>query len=113
MANINRILIEGRVPYNIVEKLSPEGCRIFARFSSPCGGFHISYGKESYEPNVETGGQLSYYDFKIDGEDAAWESYLVKMCKELKSAGAEIIKADVADMEFEAMPSTHSILSEI
>ncbi len=113
MANVHRVLIQGRMPYDIVNRLNESGLRMFARFSSPCWGFRIEYGKMSYNQVPETGGRYAHYDFTITGEEAIWESGIIKFCKDLKEAGTEITKAEVLDMESGYMPSGGSVLSEI
>lgn len=113
MANVHRVLIKGRLPYDIVNKLNDSGLSMFARFASPCWGFRIEYGEISYKPVPETGGKYAFYDFTISGEEAVWESGIVKFCKELKEAGVEITKAEVMDMECSYMPIGGSILDRI
>lgn len=113
MANTHRILIEGKIPYDIVNRLNEDGVKMFARFASPCWGFRISYGNISYKPVPETGGKYTYYFFMITGEEAVWESGIVKFCKELKDAGAEITKAEAMDMDCDQMPTGGSIMDKI
>lgn len=113
MSNVHRVLIQGRMPYDIVERLNEDGVRMFARLVSPTWGFKISYGKASYKPVPETGGRYRYYEFTITGEEAVWESSIVEFCKALKEAGAEIDKAEAMDMEMDNMPVGGSIMEQI
>jgi hypothetical protein len=111
MSNIHNITIRGRLPYNIVGKGSERVVRWFANMSSPSWGFHIEYGKMTYEPVPETHGKYTFYDFTIYGSEAIWEDDVVKFCIDLVKAGTEITDAFVEDIEFPV--AEHSIMDLI
>lgn len=98
MANVHRVYIEGRLPFDIVQRGGDIVENWFAMFSSPCWGLRIKYGKQSKEPNSH-GGVNTYYDFVISGEEAVWGKHIEEFCRELKKAGAEIRKANIVDID--------------
>jgi len=99
MSNVHRVLIEGKLPFDVVNRGNENVKLWFARFSSPSFGFSIVYGKTSTEPVPESNGKYTYYDFKISGEEAVWGSHVEQFCEDLKNAGAKITKQEIEDIE--------------
>lgn len=115
MANVHRVYICGRLPYDIVARGNDNVRDWFAFMSSPSFGIKISYGLTSKKHVAETGGEYTYYNFKITGEEAVWGSDIKKFVEDLKKAGAEIDAANVKDIEMEGRDNPgdeYSILTD-
>jgi hypothetical protein len=96
MSNVKQVLIRGSLPFNITE--NDEAAKWLGRISAPSIGLRIRYGATHLVP-LDSGGQLTMYDFTIAGTEAWSFKALDKLVEVFESAGATIDVNEIVDIE--------------
>jgi hypothetical protein len=105
MANVQRVLIKGWMPYDVCAR-SQDACIRLGVLNSPSYGLHITYGKLQYR-HLKEGGEYAYYEFTISGEEAIWTKFgvhsrsIAGLVEDLVDGGAVIEEVKARDIEEE------------
>mgnify|MGYP001090430316 CR=1 FL=1 len=101
MANVHKVLIKGKMPFDVCGR-STDACVRLGLMCSPTYGLKIQYGKSQQFP-LKEGGQYTYYDFEISGEEAIWleigERSIKSLVEDLVAGGAVIQEVAARDIE--------------
>lgn len=97
MSNIKEIEITGELPFNATEH--HDACKFLGQLNGPTIGLSITYvGNAKPRPN-RYGGQTSYYNFCISGQEAVADGWIKNLMQALVNCGASITTARSRDVE--------------
>lgn len=98
MSNIKRVEVTGFAPFDIATR--DKGCKVLGVLNGPSFGIHIHWGRGFMCPlKNEYGGQTTYYEFSIEGEEAVNAHGWVALLNDFIEGGAIVFQADIQDIE--------------
>jgi len=101
MANIHRVFIKGKMPFDVCGR-SSDACERLGILNSPSYGLRIQYGSPKQYP-LKEGGLYTYYEFEVSGEEAIWlqggARSVRALVEDLVKGGAVIEEVKVRDIE--------------
>lgn len=97
MANVKEIVVFGKLPFNCNDHFEMKA--ILGDLNAPSIGLRINYGKQSKGPKNEHGGNTTFYEFSIEGQEAVAGAYIDRMLQAIVDCGGVIDGASVVDIE--------------